>query len=393
MSKYKKKSVISSRVTEIPTSGIRRFFDLIASSDNIISLGVGEPDFITPWHIRESAIYSIERGHTHYTSNNGIPELRRELSKYLEQRQGITYDWNSEILVTVGVSEALDLVMRTLLDNDDEVISTEPSFVAYQPVVYMAGGSFVPIPTSMDNEFIIQIKDLERSITPKTKILLINNPNNPTGSVISNDILVEISKIVEKNDLIVVSDEIYDRLTYSENKPGIHFASLPGMKERTVTLNGFSKTFAMTGWRIGYATGPAEIISAMTKVHQYTMMSASTVSQEAAIEALKNGENSFQNMLKDYRLRKRLLVDGLREAGLDCVDPDGAFYVFPSIQSTGLTSEEFAEMLLVEEKVAVVPGNVFGPSGEGYIRCCYAANIDDIREAILRIKRFLKNHR
>ncbi len=383
-------SRVSSRVNNIPFSGIRRFFDLIASSDDIISLGVGEPDFITPWNIREAAIYSIERGHTHYTSNNGSLDLRREISKHLKNRTGNLYDPTTEILVTVGVSEGLDLAVRALTEIGDEVMVPEPSFVAYGPIVHMAGGSVIGISTSMENKFIPTITDLENNVTDKTRAILINNPNNPTGAVINREGLSKIAEFVIDNDLIVIADEIYDRLIYGNKDSFVHFASLPGMFERTVTLNGFSKSYAMTGWRIGYATGPEEIIAGMTKLHQYTMMSAPTVAQYAAKEALVNGENSLNEMLDAYSMRRRLLVNGLNNIGLDCVDPDGAFYAFPSIKSTGLSSESFAEKLLMEEQVAVVPGNVFGPSGEGFIRCCYAASVEDIKEAILRIGRFVE---
>ncbi|MFL2640374.1 MAG: aminotransferase class I/II-fold pyridoxal phosphate-dependent enzyme [Dehalococcoidia bacterium] len=385
-----KYSRVSSRVDSIPSSGIRKFFDLIASSDDIISLGVGEPDFITPWNIREAAIYSIERGHTHYTSNNGSLDLRRELSKHLKNRMGKSYDPNTEILVTVGVSEGLDLAVRTLTEVGDEIMVPEPSFVAYGPIVHMAGGEFIGINTSMENKFIPSVKDLESNLTDKTRVLLINNPNNPTGTVISKEVLSQIAEFVIDNDLVVIADEIYDRLIYGNKDSFVHFASLPGMFERTVTLNGFSKSYAMTGWRIGYATGPEEILAGMTKLHQYTMMSAPTVAQYAAKEALTNGENSLTEMLDAYAMRRRLLLSGLNNIGLDCVEPDGAFYAFPSIKSTGLSSESFAEKLLLEERVAVVPGNVFGPSGEGFIRCCYAASVEDIKEAIFRIGRFVE---
>ena len=357
-----KYSRVSSRVDSIPSSGIRKFFDLIASSDDIISLGVGEPDFITPWNIREAAIYSIERGHTHYTSNNGSLDLRRELSKHLKNRMGKSYDPNTEILVTVGVSEGLDLAVRTLTEVGDEIMVPEPSFVAYGPIVHMAGGEFIGINTSMENKFIPSVKDLESNLTDKTRVLLINNPNNPTGTVISKEVLSQIAEFVIDNDLVVIADEIYDRLIYGNKDSFVHFASLPGMFERTVTL----------------------------KLHQYTMMSAPTVAQYAAKEALTNGENSLTEMLDAYAMRRRLLLSGLNNIGLDCVEPDGAFYAFPSIKSTGLSSESFAEKLLLEERVAVVPGNVFGPSGEGFIRCCYAASVEDIKEAIFRIGRFVE---
>ncbi len=384
---------MSQRAADLPSSGIRKFFDLIASTEGVISLGVGEPDFTTPWHIREAAIYSIERGHTHYTSNLGTPELRRELSDYLERLYEVSFDPNTELLITTGVSEGLDLAVRAIIDPGDEIVSPEPSYVAYFPVVHMAGGKFVPVPTTMEDEFRVRPDEIERKLTDRTKGLLINNPSNPTGSVLDMKTSEELAQLAEKHDLIVLADEIYDRLIYGGEDGHVSFASLPGMRERTITLGGFSKAYAMTGWRVGYVAAPAEIIAAMTKVHQYTMMSAPTVSQEAAVEALRNGEPDVQTMLEAYGQRRRLLVEGLRHIGLPCVDPGGAFYAFPSIVPTGMTSEDFAEKLLVEEKVAVVPGNVFGESGEGFIRCCYAASIEDLEEALERMGRFVSRHR
>ena len=354
---------------------------------------MGEPDFTTPLHIREAAIDSIELGHTHYTSNLGTPELRRELSTYLERLYGVNYDPDSELLVTTGVSEALDLAVRAVVDPGDEVVSPEPSYVAYFPVVHMAGGEFIPVPTTMENEFRVLPDEIERRVTDRTKGLLINNPANPTGSVLDLETAQGLAGVVEKHDLIVFADEIYDRLVYGTGDGHVCFATLPGMRERTITLGGFSKAFAMTGWRVGYAAGPAAIIAAMTKIHQYTMMSAPTVAQEAAVEALRNGEPEVQSMLEAYGQRRRLLVDGLRRIGLPCLDPGGAFYTFPSITPTGMASEEFAERLFGEEKVAVVPGNVFGESGEGFIRCCYAASIEDLEEALERMGRFVSRHR
>ena len=392
-SKPSTRAKVSKRVDGIPPSGIRKFFDLIASTEGIISLGVGEPDFITPWHIREAAIYSIEHGHTHYTSNLGTLELRRELAVYLERLYGVAYDPDNEILITVGVSEALDLAVRATLNPDEEVISPEPGFVAYFPVVHMAGGTLVPVPTTMEDEFRVRAIDVAERITPRTRSLLLNNPSNPTGAVLDEQTLTDLARLAEERDLLVISDEIYDRLVYSQDEPFVSFASLPGMKERTITLGGFSKGFAMTGWRIGYAAGPAEIIAAMTKIHQYTMMSAPTVAQAAALEALRHGEDAVQSMLEAYDQRRKLLVEGLRRIGLPCVEPRGAFYAFPSILPTGLGSEEFTERLLIEEKVAVVPGAAFGPAGEGFIRCCYAASIEDIEEALERMGRFVARHR
>ncbi|MDA1096930.1 MAG: aminotransferase class I/II-fold pyridoxal phosphate-dependent enzyme [Chloroflexi bacterium] len=389
----KGRSRVSQRVADIPPSGIRRFFDIIASTEGIISLGVGEPDFITPWHIREAAIYGIERGHTHYTSNLGTIELRRELVANLERLYGLRYDPTTEILVTVGVSEALDLALRAVIDPGDEVVTAEPGYVAYFPVVHLAGGRYVPVPTRMEDEFRLRREDVEQVLTPKTRVLLINNPANPTGAVLDRATGEALASLAEERDLIVLADEIYDRLVYNPDEGHLSFPSLPGMKERTVLLGGLSKAYAMTGWRVGYAAGPADIIAAMTKVHQYTMMSAPTVAQEAAVEALRNGEVDVQAMLEAYGQRRRILVNGLRSIGLPCVDPGGAFYAFPSILPTGLTSEEFAERLLLEEKVAVVPGNAFGASGEGFVRCCYAASVDDIEEALERMSRFVARYR
>lgn len=387
-----RRSRVSQHAADLPPSGIRKFFDLIASTEGVISLGVGEPDFTTPWHIREAAIYSIERGHTHYTSNLGTPELRRELSAYLERLYGVSYDPNTELLITTGVSEGLDLAFRAIIDPGDEVVSPEPSYVAYSPVVHMAGGKFIPVPTTMEDEFRVRPAEIERKLTDRTKGLLINNPSNPTGSVLDITTAQGIADLAEKHDLIVLADEIYDRLVYEE-EGHVFFAALTEMRERTITLGGFSKAYAMTGWRVGYVAAPEEIIAAMTKVHQYTMMSAPTISQEAAVEALRNGEPDVQTMLEAYGQRRRLLVEGLRGIGLPCIDPGGAFYAFPSIVPTGMTSEEFAEQLLVEEKVAVVPGNVFGESGEGFVRCCYAASIEDLEEALERMGRFVSRHR
>ncbi len=387
-----RRSRVSQRAADIPPSGIRKFFDLLASTEGVISLGVGEPDFTTPWHIREVAIDSIERGHTHYTSNLGTLELRRELSAYLERLYGVSYDPNTELLITTGVSEGLDLSLRAIIDPGDEVVSPEPSYVAYFPVVHMAGGKFVPVPTKMEDEFRVRPEEIERKLTDRSKGLLINNPSNPTGSVLDMTTAEGVADLAEKHDLIVLADEIYDRLVYEEDGH-VFFAALTGMRDRTITLGGFSKAYAMTGWRVGYVAAPAEIIAAMTKVHQYTKMSAPTVSQEAAVEALRNGESDVQTMLEAYGQRRRLLVEGLRHIGLPCVDPGGAFYAFPSIAPTGMTSEEFAEKLLVEEKVAVVPGSVFGESGEGFVRCCYAASIEDLEEALERMGRFVSRHR
>ena len=381
---------IARRVEDIPPSGIRKFFDLIAGQEGIISLGVGEPDFVTPLHIREAAIDSIEHGHTHYTSNYGTLELRNELAAYLERLYGARYDPKTELLITVGVSEALDLALRATLDPGDEVITGDPCYVAYFPVVHLAGGSLITVPTTMENEFRLQASEVERLITPRTRALLINNPSNPTGAVLDRATTEELSEMAARHDLLVIADEIYDRLVYSTDEPFTSFASLTGRSDNTIILGGFSKSFAMTGWRVGYAAGPADIISAMMKVHQYTMMSAPTAAQAAALEALRDGEHDVEEMREAYDQRRRVLVEGLRRIGLPCVEPRGAFYAFPSIMPTGMSSEDFAEGLLMEEGVAVVPGSAFGPSGEGFIRCCYAASIENIEEALVRMGRFVE---
>ena len=383
---------IAQRVEDIPPSGIRKFFDLIAGQEGIISLGVGEPDFVTPWHIREAAIDSLERGHTHYTSNYGTLELRKELSAYLERLYGARFDPQSELLITVGVSEALDLALRATLDPGDEVITGDPCYVAYFPVVHMAGGALITAPTTMEDEFRLRAEEVEKLITPRTRALLINNPSNPTGAVLDRATTEELSEMAARHDLLIIADEIYDRLVYSPDEPFTSFASLTGRSDQTLVLGGFSKSHAMTGWRVGYAAGPADIISAMMKVHQYTMMSAPTAAQAAALEALRDGDRDVAEMREAYDQRRRLLVEGLRRIGLPCVEPRGAFYAFPSIMPTGMSSEDFAEGLLKEEGVAVVPGSAFGPSGEGFVRCCYAASVDDIEEALTRMGRFVERH-
>ena len=383
-------NLISQRVNQIPPSGIRRFFDLLASMEGVISLGVGEPDYATPWHIREAAFQSLERGHTMYTSNSGMPELRHELSKYLKDNYNLEYNPDDELLITVGVSEGLDLVMRAMLDPGDEVIMPDPCYVSYNSGVILAGGTPVMVPTSRKDNFEISATDIEAWITDKTKAILIGYPANPTGAVMPRDKLLQIAELARRHNLIVISDEIYARLVY-----GIEhtcFATLPEMQDNTVLLGGFSKAYAMTGWRIGYAAANKEIIAAMTKIHQYTIMCAPTMAQVAAIEALKSGNDSVVEMVEDYNRRRLVMVKGLNEIGLSCFEPRGAFYAFPSINSTGLTSEEFAERLLTEEKVAVVPGTAFGQGGEGYVRCCYATSLADIEEALSRMKRFVAKH-
>nr|WP_225973714.1 aminotransferase class I/II-fold pyridoxal phosphate-dependent enzyme [Dehalogenimonas formicexedens] len=377
----------SKAVKAIKPSGIRKFFDLLAGMDGAISLGVGEPDYITPWHIREAAIYALEHGRTMYTSNAGTPELRQEIARYLSRVHGLEYNPLGEIVVTVGVSEALDLAARAILDPGDEVIIPDPSYVSYPSCITLAGGIPVPVPTWEAESFELNPKDVAKAITPRTRAILLGYPANPTGAVMPYDKLAELAIVAERHNLIVLSDEIYNRLTYGVTVPS--FASLPGMKERTVVLNGVSKAYSMTGWRIGYAAGPKEIIAGMTKIHQYTMLCASSMGQAAAIEALKNGEPDIQAMVEDYNHRRQVMVSGFNSLGLSCFDPRGAFYAFPSIKSTGLSSDEFAERLLKDEKVAVVPGTAFGQQGEGYLRCCYATSLPQIEESLERIKRFL----
>ena len=378
---------VSPIVRSIPPSGIRRFFDIVAEMSGVISLGVGEPDFVTPWHIRESCVHGLQRGYTAYTSNYGLLELRQEIAKMIETDYGVIYNPKCEALVTVGVSEALDLAMRAILSPGDEVLVPEPCYVSYQACVTLAGGKPVSVSTSRENEFRVTVDQLAAALTPRTKALLIGYPNNPTGAIMPRNELAAIAQFAEKHDLIVISDEIYANLTYD----GEHtcFASLPGMRDRTILLNGFSKAYAMTGWRIGYALGNADFIGAMTKIHQFTMLCAPITAQIAAVEALQQGRPSRDRMVAEYDKRRRLMVEGFRNMGLDCFEPKGAFYVFPSVQNTGLTSLEFAEKLLQAEKVALVPGNAFGACGEGYVRCSYAASSKNLSEALDRIARFV----
>jgi aminotransferase len=381
---------VSDRALRIAPSGIRKFFDLLSGMEGVISLGVGEPDYTTPLHIREAAIHSIEKGMTMYTSNSGMPELRQELSRFLDKKYGLKYDPFSEMLITVGVSEALDLAMRAILNPGDEVIMADPHYVAYDASVMLAEGVPVLVPTYESNKFEITAADIESRITKRTKAILLGYPANPTGAVLERKQLEQIAGVARRRKLLVISDEIYSRLVYGVEHTC--FAALPGMKEQTVFLSGFSKAYAMTGWRVGYAVGNKAIIAAMTKIHQYTIMSAPTAAQVAAIEALKSGENDVLEMVADYDRRRKFIVKGLREIGLPCFEPRGAFYAFPSIKDTGMTSEEFSEKLLMEEKVAVVHGTAFGPSGEGYIRCCYATSLADIEEALVRMQRFIEKH-
>ena len=386
-----KKSPISQRADSVAPSGIRKFFDLLASMDGVISLGVGEPDYTTPWRIREAAIYSLEQGRTMYTSNLGTPELRQELANHLETKYGLKYNPETELLITVGVSEALDLAMRATINPGDQVIMPAPCYVAYPAAVSLSGGEPIMVPTFEANNFEINASEIEKTVTPRTKAILSGYPANPTGAVLPREKMAEVAEVACKNDLLVISDEIYSRLVY-----GIEhtcFATLPGMQERTILLGGFSKAYAMTGWRIGYAAGPKDIIAAMTKIHQYTIMCAPTMAQVAALEALRGGEASVLEMVTDYNRRRKVIVKGLRDIGFSCFEPKGAFYAFPNITTTGMTSEIFAEKLLQEEKVAVVPGTAFGDCGEGYVRCCYATSLPELEEALVRIKRFVNRNR
>ncbi|MCM3773273.1 aminotransferase [Priestia aryabhattai] len=383
------KERLSTTVQQLKPSGIRRFFDLAASMDNVISLGVGEPDFVTSWAVREASILSLERGYTSYTANAGLLELRFEIMKYMKRNFNVSYDYKDDIIVTVGGSQALDITMRALINPEDEIIVVEPNFVSYSPLISLAGGVPVAIETTEETEFKLQPRQIEEVITSNTKALLLCSPNNPTGSSLSKEELQAIADIVIKHDLLVITDEIYAELTYDEEFTSI--ASLEGMKERTIIISGFSKGFAMTGWRLGYICAPTEIAKAMLKIHQYTMMCAPTMAQYGAIEALQNGQHDVEEMRKSYRRRRNFMVKSLNQIGLECHSPGGAFYVFPSIKKTGLSSEEFAEQLLLEERVAVVPGNVFGKGGEGHIRCSYASSMESLEESIKRISRFVEN--
>lgn len=386
-----KRDYISQKAREIPPSGIRKFFDLLSSMDGAISLGVGEPDFVTPWAIREAGITAIEKGFTMYTSNRGILDLRVSITQYLQRFYELDYDPHQEILITTGSSEALDLAFRAIIDPGDEVIMTDPHYVAYPVCVSLAGGVPVLVPTFEKNNFELMPSDVKKKLTSRTKAILLSYPSNPTGAVMPLELLLEIAEIAIKHDLIIVSDEIYARLAYDSDH--ICMSSLPGMKDRVILIRGFSKAFAMTGWRIGYAAANPDLIEAMLKVHQYTMMCAPIMGQMAALEALKENNNQdVEDMLAEYDRRRRVIVKGFRDMGLSCFEPKGAFYAFPSIKSTGLTSEEFADALLKEEKVAVVPGSVFGKHGEGYIRCCYATSMPDIEEALKRMGRFVHKH-
>lgn len=383
-------SYVSKTVQELKPSGIRKFFDLAANMEGVVSLGVGEPDFVTSWTVREAAINSLEEGYTTYTANAGMLELRQEISRYMQRQFHVSYHPENQIIVTTGASQALDIALRAILNPGEEVIVVEPCFVAYSPLVTMAGGIPVTVQTSKENDFKLRPEELEAAITPKTKALLICSPNNPTGTQLGKDDLEKIADIVMKYDLLVIADEIYAELSYDEDFTS--FASIYGLEERVILINGFSKAFAMTGWRLGFVCAPTEISEAMYKIHQYAMMCASTVAQHAGIEALKYGMADVEEMRQSYRRRRNYIVKSFNEIGLDCHNPGGAFYAFPSIAKTGLTSQEFAEKLLLEERVAVVPGDVFGESGEGHIRCSYASSIEQLKEAITRISRFVKKY-
>jgi aminotransferase len=385
-----KREMLSQRVRKVKPSGIRKFFDIINTMPHVISLGIGEPDYVTPEHIRQAGIESIRHGHTQYTSNYGLLELRREIAATLQRRYGLSYNPKTELLVTVGVSEGVDLTMRTLIDPGNEVISSDPGYVAYEADIVFAGGVPVPVPTYAKYNFAVRAAEIAPLITPRTKMILLGNPNNPTGAVIPRAELEGIARLAIEHNLIVAVDEVYSRLVYDAEHVSI--ASIAGMQERTILLDGFSKAYAMTGWRIGYVAAPAYILEAMLKVHQYTIMCAGTAAQEAALEALRHGEGDVKAMHDDYDRRRRMFVAGLNRIGLPCNEPHGAFYAFPYVGQTGMTDDEFAEKLLFEENVAVVPGSAFGAAGTGYVRCSYCTAYNKLEEALVRIERFLKKH-
>ena len=378
---------LSKQITTVKPSGIRKFFDLVSEMEDAVSLGVGEPDFDTPWHIRDEGIYSLDQGRTFYTSNTGLKELRVEICRYLKRHFALDYDYRTECLVTVGGSEAIDIALRAMLDPGDEVIIPQPSYVSYEPCTILAGGKPVIINLKAENEFRLTGKELEEAVTPRSKILVLPYPNNPTGAIMEEDDLKSIAKVVIENDLYVLSDEIYASLTYKGKHTSV--ASLPGMKERTITINGFSKSHAMTGWRLGYACGPEKIIAQMLKIHQFAIMCAPTTSQYAAVEALRNGDEDVRKMREAYDERRRVVLYMLKEMGLPCFEPEGAFYVFPCIRDFGMSSEEFAGRLLEEEKVAIVPGTAFGDCGEGYLRISYAYSVEDLQKALSRVSSFV----
>jgi len=380
-------NILNQRIQNVPPSGIRKYFDLLEGMEGGISLGIGEPDFVTPWHIRDAGIYSLEKGFTKYTPNAGLSELRRQISRYMKRRFDLEYAPIGQVLVTVGGSEGLDACFRCMLEPGDEVIIPTPSFVCYGPLVSMVHGVPVYVETKVENEFRLTAEELRAAITPRTKIVVLPFPNNPTGGIMERADLEALAEVLRGTDIMVVSDEIYAELTYGQHH--VSMANIPDMYERTIVVNGFSKAYSMTGWRMGFVCGPKEIVAAMTKLHQYGIMSAPTTSQYAAIEAMKNGDGDIETMRDEYNGRRRFLVDGFRKLGLECFEPRGAFYTFPCIKSTGLTSEEFCDRFLAEEKVAVIPGSAFGPGGEGYVRACYAASMKNLDEALKRLERFL----
>jgi len=384
------RGAISQRVGQLAPSGIRKFFGLVSSLEGVISLGIGEPDFATPWHITEAAIYSLEKGQTMYTATYGLPQLRHEVARYLEDRYALRYSPDDELLITVGVSQGLDLATRAILDPGDEVIVPDPGYVAYGSCVVLAGGVPLAVPTSQETDFKLEAPQVEARLSDRTKAIIIGYPANPTGAVMARGELAGIAEIARKHNLLVISDEIYARLVYGMEHTC--FATLPGMKERTILLGGFSKAYAMTGWRVGYAAARAEIIEAMSKIHQYAMLCAPIMGQVAAIEALSSGQAAVEEMVAEYDRRRRVIVKGLNDIGLSCFEPKGAFYAFPSVRDTGMSSEQFAERLLLEERVAVIPGSAFGACGEGHVRCCYAASLSDIEEALERMGRFVSRH-
>jgi len=386
MTDYNK--LLNTNVKKLKPSGIRKFFDLLEEMDDAISLGVGEPDFVTPWHIRDAGIHSLEKGYTKYTGNAGLSRLRDEIAKCLKRRFDLTYSPAGDIIVTVGGSEALDLAIRALVNPGDEVIIPTPSFVCYGPITELTGGTPIYVDTKVENEFRLTAEELRAAISPRTKLLVLPYPNNPTGGIMGREDLEAIAEVLRDTDIMVLSDEIYAELTYGQEHVSI--ANIPGMAERTIVVNGFSKSHAMTGWRMGYVCGPKPVISQMLKIHQYAIMSAPTTSQYAAIEAMANGDCDVQRMRRDYDRRRRFVLEGLRSLGLECFEPRGAFYVFPSIQSTGLTSEAFCEQFLVEQRVAVIPGTAFSPNGEGFVRMCYASSIENITKALERLETFLQ---
>ena len=378
---------LSKKIVQVKPSGIRKFFDLVSEMDDVISLGVGEPDFDTPWHIRDEGIYSLEKGKTFYTSNSGLKELKSEIAKYIKRSQNVDYDPAHEIMVTVGGSEAIDVALRAMIDEGDEVLIPQPSYVSYEPCAFLAGAEPVIIDLKAENEFKLTAKEIEDACTDKTKILILPFPNNPTGSIMEKEELEKIAKVIIEKDLYVLSDEIYAELTYKGKHVSI--TAIDGMKERTVLINGFSKSYAMTGWRLGYACAPQKILEQMLKIHQYAIMCAPTTSQYAAVEALKNGDKDVEEMRRSYNHRRRFLMNAFREMGLECFEPFGAFYVFPCIKEFGMTSEEFATKFLMEEKVATVPGTAFGDSGEGFLRISYAYSLETLKTAMQKLNKFI----